>query len=696
MRSLLWAAIMGLCSTPLLAASPQGFSFAHKDWELACDNTGTCRAAGYGVTMGEVSVLLTRNAGAAQHVIAVATFAQTERDIPPDATVNLFIDDRDNGALEAVDESHFRFDDSQTSALIQALEHNGKIELAINGERKVLSSAGSSAAFLKMDEFQQRLGTADALMRQGDAGDDNVLPAAPAPEIIAAPVINNAAAATLTAKQRQKLLPQLTPVLNSHCDDWQNADIPASERQLTATPLDKNHTLIQALCWRAAYNDGYAIWVVDKAFMTQPQLIATDASSSGDGVLTFFNKGRGIADCISGEERVWDGRTFVQSLKYTTGDCREIAPGGAWMLPTFVSQVIPRQQKEADNNALKALYNAVLKEQKVNPELDLNKIAEQFPLGGKVSHFTLTYADDSLVSTSKPSADISDDEWQAFLQSDISADSENGKVSFTLVDLDGDGRRDLIIDSYVGGTGLFSYTGVLKRNDDAFETVNSDDSGNGDDFDAGVPGVLFSLNGRGANQWSQWVRINGQVYALWYNGQFGEDNLYLLRPFAPSGSSAPAVTIRYRYTLNDIRSPEKGQPLTPALSDGEKTDLLKSLEVMQSSLLKDKPQSDGEAPICPIPPGTSADDAESYYSGVASNYIYETVAYIPVWLNDKCFIGTIFSHHGAYRHGVDAEITISSPRDDEDVVGDYAISGLRHAISVTSGWKNREGDNGMM
>ncbi len=53
-----------------------------------------------------------------------------------------------------------------------------------------------------MDEFQQRLGTADALMRQGDAGDDNVLPAAPAPEIIAAPVINNAAAATLTAKQR--------------------------------------------------------------------------------------------------------------------------------------------------------------------------------------------------------------------------------------------------------------------------------------------------------------------------------------------------------------------------------------------------------------------------------------------------------------------------------------------------------------
>ncbi len=36
---------------------------------------------------------------------------------------------------------------------------------------------------------------------------------------------------------------------------------------------------------------------------------------------------------------------------------------------------------------------------------------------------------------------------------------KTAKVSFTLIDLDGDGKRDLIIDSYVGGTGLFSYTG---------------------------------------------------------------------------------------------------------------------------------------------------------------------------------------------------------------------------------------------
>ena len=678
MRAFFWAAWLGLCSTPLLAAPLQGFSFTQKDWELACDNTGTCRAAGYGVRMGEVSVLLTRNAGSEQRLAATATFAQIEHDIPADSTASLLIDDRDLGALDAQDDSHFRLDSDQTAALLQALANQRKIEFTLNGQHLPLSSAG--IAFIKQ--------------RVGGAGDDAILPATAAPEIIAAPVIHNAQPVALSILQRQKLLPSLTPLLNQRCDDWQNPAIPAAERQITLTALDKTHSLVQALCWRAPYNDGYALWLVDNAQLNKPRLLTTEASSYANGTIVFLHKERGIADCLTGETRVWDGKTFTPSLKYSTGMCREITPGGTWMLPTFVSQVIPRQQKEADNLALRTLYNAVLKAQKSDPELSLNKVAEQFPLTGHITDFTLTYADDTLVSTSKPSPDISDDEWQAFLRSSISADSENGKVSFTLIDLDGDGKRDLIIDSYVGGTGLFSYTGVLRRGDNDFAAVDGSDSDNGDDFDAGVPGALFSINGRGANQWNHWVKINGQVYALWYNGQFGEDNLYLLRPFS-TASQTPAVTVRYRYTLNSIRSPEKDQPLTPPLSDSDKADLLRSLEVMQGSLLKDKPVSDNDAPICPIPPGTSADEADNYYSGVAINYIYETVAYIPVWLNGKCYIGTIFSHHGAYRHGVDAEITLSSPREDEEVIGDYIISGLRHVIAITSGWKTREGDNGM-
>ncbi|PVF77286.1 hypothetical protein CSC18_0013 [Klebsiella aerogenes] len=291
--------------------------------------------------MGEVSVLLTRSAGPGRQATAQVTFAQTEHDIPPDASVNLFINDNDRGALEAIDDSHFHFDSTQTSTLITALEQNAKIELALNGQRKRLSNAGSSAVFLKIDEFQQRIGTADALLRKGGGDGSTVLRAIPAPEILSASFIHNAQPVALNAKQQQKWLPQLESTLNRQCDDWQNTDIPANERQITVAPLDKNHSLLQTLCWRAAYNDGYAMWVVDNTQAARPQLITTDASSYNDGVMTFFNKGRGVADCVNGEERVWDGKPLCKAsstVPACAGKSPQAEPGS---FPPLLAKLSP-------------------------------------------------------------------------------------------------------------------------------------------------------------------------------------------------------------------------------------------------------------------------------------------------------------------------------------------------------------------
>lgn len=344
MRFLFCTILMGFLSAPLLAAPLTGFSFEHKDWEISCDNTGTCRAAGYGINTSEVSVLLTRNAGPEQDVKGVVTFARVEDDIPDNASVNLFIDNQDLGTLTAQDNDHFRFNSTQVSALILALVHDQNIELSLNGKRKTLSGAGVNAVFLKMDAFQQRIGTQNALLRKGAANDAHILKAPPAPVIVAAPAIRSAPELPLTPAQQQKIGPQIA-AQRAECDDQDNENIPAESRQLTLIALDKTHALIKGLCWRAAYNEGYAMWVVDSALATTPQLITTDASSYADGTITFFNKGRGIADCVSGEEWVWDGKSFVRSLKYTTGGCREIVSGGTWMLPTFVSQVESRQGK---------------------------------------------------------------------------------------------------------------------------------------------------------------------------------------------------------------------------------------------------------------------------------------------------------------------------------------------------------------
>jgi hypothetical protein len=44
---------------------------------------------------------------------------------------------------------------------------------------------------------------------------------------------------------------------------------------------------------------------------------------------------------MHGKAWVWDGRTFRQSEEYSGGMCRLIHVGGAWYLPTLVTEVKP-------------------------------------------------------------------------------------------------------------------------------------------------------------------------------------------------------------------------------------------------------------------------------------------------------------------------------------------------------------------
>ena len=68
--SVFLSAVLALLLPSAQAAPPVGLSFSHNDWEMACDNTRTCRAAGYQGDDDElaVSVLLTRKAGPRQPV----------------------------------------------------------------------------------------------------------------------------------------------------------------------------------------------------------------------------------------------------------------------------------------------------------------------------------------------------------------------------------------------------------------------------------------------------------------------------------------------------------------------------------------------------------------------------------------------------------------------------------------------------
>ncbi len=151
MRAFFWAAAGPLLYAPA-GGSPARFFLCTKDWELACDNTGACRAAGYGVRMGEVSVLLTRNAGSEQHLTATVTFAQIEHDIPADSTASLLIDDRDL-ARWTLDDSHFRLDSDQTTALLQALTNQRKIEFTLTASTCRFPAPAAARCWVKWMRF---------------------------------------------------------------------------------------------------------------------------------------------------------------------------------------------------------------------------------------------------------------------------------------------------------------------------------------------------------------------------------------------------------------------------------------------------------------------------------------------------------------------------------------------------------------
>ena len=67
--------------------------------------------------------------------------------------------------------------------------------------------------------------------------------------------------------------------------------------------------------------------------------VTTSATDYDDGVITSFQKGRGIADCVATATWTRGGRTFAQTCDKTSGTCRQLTPRGAWDLPTLVTNV---------------------------------------------------------------------------------------------------------------------------------------------------------------------------------------------------------------------------------------------------------------------------------------------------------------------------------------------------------------------
>ena len=332
------------------AATPASVSFSHGDWELACDNTRTCRAAGYQPEMQNgrpVSMLLTRQAGPNSLVTAHIRLGEYDEPTAQEkkaARKPLVL--RINGKpVQGALVSHknmFTLTQSQAQAVLAALTRSSRIEVGRGGLTWHLSDQGAAAVLLKMDEFQGRLHTQGALVSKGARSESQVLPPLPAPVVLRAPLARaQALDAQFAARHAQALQRAVEGRQGEEvCPLWREEE--AARFDLVRLTADK--LLLSSLCWRAAYNEGVAYWVIQDRPPFQPERITDSGTDFSNGTVAATQKGRGLGDCWAHQAWTWDGQRFVKTAEGTTGMCRLIAAGGAWDLPTLVTEVKPQGQ----------------------------------------------------------------------------------------------------------------------------------------------------------------------------------------------------------------------------------------------------------------------------------------------------------------------------------------------------------------
>lgn len=335
---------------------------------------------------------------------------------------------------------------------------------------------------------------------------------------------------------------------------------------------------------------------------------------------------------------------------------------------------------DIDKQVMDDLQQRIQAMSKKDPEFALERTLASLSIKSPLTTFYAEsddgqYSEKTHFPKSSPKG-VTQSEWKAMQASNLDADTELGQTSFNLLDLDGDGQRDLIVQTYTGGTGLFSFFETYRRDGDRF-TRRTAALGQ----ESGIGSSLYSISNRGANQSVNWISIRGKVYAAYRDSSYGVDNVYLLSPLQIN-VEVPLVEVRYRYRLSIPRTQQKeAKKTTYTLKPALHRALAKGLATIDK-----ESYGNGEErkPICPIPP--SANDSEEYYGYGAGYYVIEPVADFPVIIASECFIARMNNHYGDYskKDGLYAQMTVRKPGSVDDREREYTVNGRRSLNDVTT------------
>ena len=329
--------------TAMAAPSLKGFEKTYQDWDLICDNLGTCRMAGYQEEGDDpVSILFTRAAGenaAVEGKLTISPFGEADRDVQVGQDIEIWLNGKSLGTVKHIsDENPDKLTEAQTKALLSGLKKESEIRLTYGKTTLKVSDKGAAAAMLKMDEFQQRLNTPSALICK-EQEKHAVLAPQPAPKIEVVSVNNRK---TTELKRGEKQYDNVLALLRkaNSCDD---EDI--TSQDITLYPLTQNKVLAEALCVRGAYQSTNYYAVLDDKLSKVEQVLEDQYNFAyydeklNALIVEGSYKSSGLAESWYGYEAAWNGKTFITTAEHTSGSSKGFI-GGAWGgLPTFVSEL---------------------------------------------------------------------------------------------------------------------------------------------------------------------------------------------------------------------------------------------------------------------------------------------------------------------------------------------------------------------
>ena len=343
--------LLALLPLTAMATPIQGFFKNYQDWDLICDNLGTCRMAGYQEEGDDpVSILFTRAAGenaAVEGKLTISPFGEADRDVQVGQDIEIWLNGKSLGTVKHIsDENPDKLTEAQTKALLSGLKKESEIRLTYGKTTLKVSDKGAAAAMLKMDEFQQRLNTPSALIRQGQEKHAVLAPqSAPKIEVVS---VNNRKTTELKRGEKQfdAVLALLRKSADSSAIDYcLSLHDDSEQKTITLYSLTQGKVLAEAVCisGSAAYTGYYA--VMDNKLSKVEQVLEDQYTFAyydeklNALIVEGSYKSSGLAESWYGYEAAWNGKTFITTAEYISGSGKGFI-GGAWGgLPTFVTDL---------------------------------------------------------------------------------------------------------------------------------------------------------------------------------------------------------------------------------------------------------------------------------------------------------------------------------------------------------------------